>query len=186
MTGLPARAAWRHRDSREGFEVAFFDVSDERIEIRGSTSAVEEGSAWFVTYTIALGLGWETRAAYVRGRGPAGGWERAVRVQGGSWTIDGKPAPHLDGCLDVDLESSAMTNAFPVARLGLDPDAEAEAPAAWIRVDGSVEVLEQSYRRRGDARSYDYEAPGQDFRCVIGYAEDGLALDYPGIARRVL
>jgi hypothetical protein len=37
----------------------------------------------------------------------------------GRWLVDGKIAPHLDGCLDVDLESSAMTSAPPVRRLGL-------------------------------------------------------------------
>jgi hypothetical protein len=36
-----------------------------------------------------------------------------LRADGdGSWVVDGRPAPQLDGCLDVDLESSSMTNAF--------------------------------------------------------------------------
>jgi hypothetical protein len=32
--------------------------------------------------------------------------------------VDGRAAAHLDGCLDVDLESSALTNTLPVHRLG--------------------------------------------------------------------
>jgi hypothetical protein len=39
----------------------------------------------------------------------------------------------LDGCLDADLESSAMTNAMPVRRLGLAVAARAAAPAAYFR-----------------------------------------------------
>jgi uncharacterized protein len=35
----------------------------------------------------------------------------------GQWKVDGEAAPQLDGCLDVDLEASAFTNALPVHRL---------------------------------------------------------------------
>lgn len=40
----------------------------------------------------------------------------------GGW----RPGPRLDGCFDVDLESSSMTNTLPVHRLGLAPGAAAE------------------------------------------------------------
>ena len=46
----PRAAAWRHLDARDGFEVAFFDVGDDRISIRGHTTALEEGEAWAVSY----------------------------------------------------------------------------------------------------------------------------------------
>ena len=55
--------------------------------------------------------------------------------------------------------------------------------------DGSVERLEQSYRRLADAggrRRYDYTAPSFGFRCEIDYDADGLVAEYPGIAQRVL
>ena len=31
----------------------------------------------------------------------------------GRWSVDGRPAPRLDECLDLDLESSMLTNASP-------------------------------------------------------------------------
>jgi len=37
----------------------------------------------------------------------------------GHWLVDGEPAPHLDGCRDVDLQAPAMTSALPVRRMGL-------------------------------------------------------------------
>jgi uncharacterized protein len=57
---------------------------------------------------------------------------RALEADGaGSWRVGGAPAPHLDGCLDVDLESSSLTNTFSVHRLGLEVGEAADAPAVW-------------------------------------------------------
>jgi hypothetical protein len=106
----------------------------------------------------------------------------------GHWQIDGEPAPQLDGCLDVDLESSALTNAFPVHRLGLAIGEEADAPAAYVRAaDLRVERLEQHYERLDDDGSrqrYHYSAPQFEFACELVYDEFGLVLAYPGIAVR--
>lgn len=106
----------------------------------------------------------------------------------GAWQRDGEPCPQLDGCLDVDLESSSFTNAAPVHRLALEIGQRAEAPAAYVRaLDLSVERLEQSYLRLDDdgpRQRFDYTAPRFDFRCVLVYDESGLVIDYPGIASR--
>ena len=111
-----------------------------------------------------------------------------LEVVDGDWLVDAMPAPHLDGCIDVDLESSAMTNALPVHRLGLGVDDRAEAPAAYVRaVDLSVERLDQTYVRRADdadTHQYDYTAPAFGVSVPLQYDRYGLVVDYPGIARR--
>jgi hypothetical protein len=114
-----------------------------------------------------------------------------VRVESdgaGHWTVDGVRRRELDGCLDVDLESSASTNTLPVHRMQLRRGTAAEAPAAWVRVDTSVERLEQSYRRMEDdgARQvYAYESPALGFAACLTFDEHGLIVAYPGIAMRV-
>jgi hypothetical protein len=189
-TRLPAHAAWRHRDARDGFEVVFLssDASGHRIE--GHTSAVEAGDSWAVHYDILVGPDWVTRSARVAGHSSAAG-RRELTLDsdgGGRWRIGGEPAPHLDGCLDVDLESSSLTNAFPVHRLGLQIGEEADVPAAYVRaLDLSVERLEQHYVRLDDdggRERYAYAAPAFEFECELLYDESGLLLDYPGIATR--
>lgn len=125
----------------------------------------------------------------VEGSSAAGRHEFALDADGvGGWRVDGAPAPHLDGCLDVDLESSSLTNALPVRRLGLGPGQASAAPAAYVRaLDLSVERLEQRYARTddgGNRERYDYTAPAFDFRCELVYDESGLVLEYPGIADR--
>ena len=186
---LPETAAWRHQGARDGFEVAYFEVHDRGSRIQGWTTAVEDGVAWAVEYLIDLDATGATRGARIRGRSAAGSRSALLEADGaGRWLVGGATAPHLDGCLDVDLESSAVTNALPVRRMGLGPGASADAPAAYVRAVGlATERLEQTYQRAADqgaGHRYDYAAPVFGFACQITYDESGLVLSYPGIAVR--
>jgi hypothetical protein len=176
------RAAWRHEGAREGFEVVF--AEDRAFD--GATTAVEAGEAWHVGYAIRLRPDGTTQTARVTGRSQRGEHAVALEADGaGRWRVDGEAAPRLDGCLDVDLESSALTNAFPARRLKLRVGDSADAPAAYVRaLDLRVERLEQRYTRL-DAHRYRYRAPAFDFECEIVYDDAGLVLAYPGIATRV-
>jgi len=190
MGELPAAATWRHLGAREGFEALFPVRAVGGWRLEGWTAAVEDGRAWGVRYAIALDDQGRTREARVECRHAGGSLDVAVEGDGrGAWLVDGAPAPHLDGCLDVDLEASAFTNAFPVRRLALGVGDRAEAPAAWVRAPGlAVERLEQSYARLPDADGcarYDYAAPGVGFAAVLAFDGHGLVTDYPGIAVRV-
>jgi hypothetical protein len=187
---LPASAAWRHVEAREGFEAAFFrSLPDGGWAAEGTTAAAEDGQAWAVSYIIRFDAAWRTRSARVTSATAAGTRETALDADGaGSWLVGGRPAPQLDGCLDVDLESSAMTNMLPVHRLGLPVGAQADSPAAYVRaLDLTVERLEQRYRRipdDGGRQRYDYTAPAFGFTACLIYDQSGLVVDYPGIARR--
>ena len=188
---LPVTAAWQHRGARQGFEVACFRHAGRGYVISGSTSAVEDGQAWIVSYEIRLDRAWRTRSARVTGRSELGARRTRLDADGlGHWRVDGAAASHLDGCLDVDLESSAVTNTFPVHRMDLGAGARAPAPAAYVRArDLSAGRLEQEYARAPDEgrhQRYDYAAPVFDFAARLVYDEAGLVLDYPGIALRAL
>jgi uncharacterized protein len=189
FAATPATAAWSHRDARSGFEVVYFQRPGTGHQIDGCTAAVEDGQTWFVEYGITLDADWITRVARVTSRSASGRRSVLVEADGaGHWLVNGEAAPHLDGCLDVDLESSAMTNALPVHRMALAVGGRAAAPAAYVRAgDASVERLEQEYLRttdEGTHQRYDYSAPAFEFACRLVYDESGLVLSYPGIAVR--
>jgi hypothetical protein len=178
-------------DARVGFEVLFLRRETDGFRFDGHTTAVEDGEAWSIRYAITLDPSWMTRSAHVIGESRQGTAEvRLERGATGGWRIDGRPTTQLDGCMDVDLEASAFTNAFPVHRLGLAVGQSADAPAAYVRALGlDVELLEQRYvRLEGDGNQsrYDYSAPSFDFRAELVYDEYGLVLEYPGIAVRVV
>ena len=188
---LPPHAAWQHRDSRSGFEVAFFSAADAGMHCTGCATAVRGDERWIIDYAIELDAHWHTHRAQVRCRSGASGHPSEVLLASnghGRWLIDGQPAPHLDGLIDVDLEASAFTNTFPIHRLALAVGQSAEAPAAWVRAPGlQVERLEQRYTRvtdNGEHARFDYAAPRFDFQSRLVFDRHGLVLEYPGIAVR--
>jgi hypothetical protein len=187
---LPGAAAWRHLDARAGFEVLFPRRDDDGYRLEGHATAVEDGEVWSARYALTLDTSWATRSAQIVGRSTRGAYE--VRLEGdgaGGWRVDGRAVPELAGCLDVDLEASACTNALPIRRLALDVGQESDAPAVYVRAsDLRVQRLEQRYARLQDAEGharYEYAAPAFHYRDVLVYDEYGLIIDYPGIAVRV-
>ena len=168
--------AFRHLGVRDGFEVAWFTLP---TLLRGGSTFVEEGVGHHIAYEITLAPDGSTSAATIRSLDGAVALTRA----GDTWLVDGVTRSDLSECPDVDLESSAVTNALPVARLGLAVGESGRALAAWVRTDLSVKRLEQTYTRL-DERRYDYVSHHDGFRTVLEYGADGLIVDYPGIAIR--
>jgi uncharacterized protein len=185
----PKAAAWQHCDARTGFEVVYFEPRGHGYQIEGCTTAIEDGQPWMVSYAIEVDANWATQHARIMGQSAAGTRHTVLEAaRDGRWRVDGNVAPDLDGCLDVDLESSAMTNALPVHRMGLQLGVKASAPAAYVRAVGlGVERLEQEYLRIADENShqrYAYSASAFQFTARLVYDASGLVLEYPGIAVR--
>jgi hypothetical protein len=191
VSGLPKSAAWRLLDAHEGFEVLFTREDGEGgVHLDGHFAVVEEGEVCGVRYSLHVDGAWTMQSALVTARSAAGEHERRIERRGdGALTVDGAPAPELEGLVDVDLEGSAVTNALPVHRMGIGVGEGADAPAAYVRLpDLRVVRLDQSYHRLeddGDRLRYRYEAPEFDTACELVYDASGLVLDYPGIAVRV-
>lgn len=170
----------------------FIDSEGSRYRFAGHTAAVEDGRTWVVRYVISLDQRWATRNAEIWSWSEDGEQHVQLEADGsGHWLVNGTHAPMLDGCVDLDLESSSCTNAFPVRRLQLGNGQAADAPAAYVGVlHLSVERLEQRYTRVGNddraRQRYDYRCPVFDFESQIVYDDSGLVLEYPGIASRVL
>jgi hypothetical protein len=112
----------------------------------------------------------------------------------GHWkTEGGRPAPALDGCLDIDLSATAFTNTLPIRRLGLQPGGAAELEIAYIDVPALVvTTVRQRYTclKRGPEggtyryESLPYEALPTSFTAELPVDPDGLVIDYPGLFRR--
>jgi hypothetical protein len=185
----PPSGSWTHTGVRSGFEVAFLDLRDARPRLRGHTSAREGPALWSVSYRIDLAEDWSTRGAVATASTAAGDRRTALaRTADGRWTVDGRPRPDLDGCADVDFESSAVTNTLPLHRVGFRPGVPVPVPAAFVRAeDLRVERVEQTYtlvdRSPGGMR-FAYASATFDFACELTFDSAGLILRYPGIATR--
>lgn len=183
----PPSAAWTHRGARAGFEIAFFRNGSGGTLVTGRTTADEAGALWSVGYAIEVDGAWVTRT--VRATALIDGADRTVELQrnaDGRWTVDGRHRPELDGCVDVDFESSAVTNTLPIHRIDFVPGRAVEVPAAFVRADLTVQRLEQSYVPIDTAVGprFRYYSATFHFACELRYDAAGLVLDYPGIAVR--
>jgi hypothetical protein len=184
---LPPVAAWRMYEAHQGFEVVSIASDPHGTRLTGTSVGVEEGVAWSFRYDIEIDPAWHA----IRGSIEAAAGARLVlEADGpGRWLVDGVHDPGLDGCLDIDLEGSALTNTAPVHRLGLAVGDRAEAPAVYVRTNTlNVERLDQTYRRlpdTGEGFVFEYASPRFGYRAQLAFAADGLVTDYPDIARRV-
>lgn len=116
-----------------------------------------------------------------------------TRNDEGVWLADdGSGAARIDAgeALDLDLAYSPVFNALPIRRLGLHREkAEHTVPMVFVALpEATVEVTEQTYRTVRTGAGGEPAVVGfaaGEFAAEITVDDDGMVLDYPGIARRV-
>ena len=184
LTALPVAASWTHTGVRSGFEVLFASAG----RLRGRTSAREGDVLWYVGYDITVDTDWTTQSVHAVNSTADGDREVVLERNPDGWTVNGTARPDLDGCVDVDFESSAVTNTLPIHRLPFEVGTSYEVPAAFVRAeDLTVTRLEQRYTLTSSDEQrhvFHYESSTFDFECELTYDAAGLVLDYPGIAVR--
>lgn len=116
----PSGASWNHIGASDGFEIAFFADLSAGHRLTGHTTAQASSDLWSVGYDVTVDLSWRTTAVHAFNLTATGRSELTLtRDDAGNWTANGEPRPELDGCIDVDFESSAVTNTLPLHRLDL-------------------------------------------------------------------
>lgn len=122
------------------------------------------------------------------------GGERQVilnRFEDGIWLIDhgqGAKRTAFDGAVDVDVAACVLFNALPVRRLGLHHrSGEHDLPIVYVGLpDLSVDLVRHNYR----------SDPVETGPCVVRFTrnqrtteltvdDEGLVVEYPGLARRI-
>jgi hypothetical protein len=177
-------AAWQHVEGRRGFEVARLEPQPGGgWRIDGHSTGEDEGLPWGMHYALAVDATWATRSLQASGFSEDGPWSLALASDGtGTW----EDAPQFEGCLDVDMVSTVLTNTLAVRRLDLEVGGAGTLDVVWIDTPAGREVVRmpQRYTRVG-IRAYRFEVVGGDFAADLEIDEFGLVLEYPGLAHRV-
>lgn len=175
--GATAILRWEGWDGTGHEHATVFETAD-AVVLRG----VVVGRGFGLSYRIRLDAAWRTRGVEVA---TTTGGRLVLAPDGvGRWEADGAPAPALDGCVDVDLEATPLTNTLPIRRLGLEVGAGAEIRAAHVRVPGlAVSAARQRYTRTDD-RLYRYEGLDTGATAEVEVDGSGFVLAYPGAFRR--
>ncbi|MFB0833640.1 putative glycolipid-binding domain-containing protein [Arthrobacter halodurans] len=191
---------WSGVDDASRTDHAFVELSGTSLRAVGGTQTNRFSSSW----ELDVAPGWVTRALRVTTRGF--GWSRTLeltRSKAGRWSADtatrgdsALPAPglddpeSLDGALDCDLGLCPVTNTMPIRRLELLRRAAGDTPLvmAWVempslRILRSEQVYASAAALEGRARVL-YKSAGGDFSAHLTIDDEGLVIDYPGLARR--
>jgi hypothetical protein len=184
-----------------GVEFAEIELGRGRLVAKGSAIG-SRPVVYRLDYTLATRAGYVTSRLRVSTRGQ--GWRRTLELRrgsSGSWSAaseqigeaplapaGGEPTAFA-GALDCDLGLSPLTNSLPVLRLGLLGGGAADLLAVWIAVpDLSVHLDGQRYRflrSERDETLIRFEAADGTFAADVAYDQQGLVVDYPGIASRL-
>jgi hypothetical protein len=160
------------------------------VRVESVALGVEGGRPWAVRYTLHCDAGWRTRELAVSSLDGDGATLALTGDGTGRWTGAGdERLAALDGCLDVDLSSTAFTNTLPIRRLGMVPGWSEEIVVVYVAVPGlDVSVARQRYRCLAwgpDGGRYRFEDPASGFIAEIDVDGDGVVVEYPHVARRV-
>jgi hypothetical protein len=178
--------AWRRTDEDAGHSMARVERSEAGWTFHGSEVLAGPGTVLSCGFRVDLDDAWATRGVDVWSVAADG--ERRLVLSADAerrWWRNDVRAPELDGCLDVDVAATPLTNTFPINRLAsLAVGEHATSPVAWVEVPSlHVVRVEQTYRRLAERRwEYSDEAHGAFELSVDG---DGLVVEYSGFATRV-
>lgn len=137
-----------------------------------------------VGYTLTTDDTARTRNVFIE----AGTGRLTLRTDGaGTWTDgDGRPIADLDGCIDVDISCTPLTNTLPIRRLGLATEDSADLEIAYVTLPPlRVRRAAQRYTRLPDGPDGPvYRYGSGTFRADITVDADGLVVGYPELWRR--
>jgi len=172
---------WRRLD-RQGMEAAAIEHVSPNWYLQGTVLLEHEGRPCRFDYGVVCDNAWQTLWARVNGWiGGARVNQRVARDLAGQWRQNGVVCPAVQGCLDVDLAFTPITNLIPIRRLNLAVGTSATVRAAWLRFpDFSLVPLDQSYTRESERR-YRYESGGGRFSAPLEVDDTGLVLRYGDI-----
>jgi len=170
-------------------------ITHEPTKGTGFSSAIVrlwEGQPLRMQYTLSCDAQWHVRELAAASYSEVIG-ERTIRLYAdgaGNWRDEkDQPLAALQGCIDVDIMVTPLTNTLPIRRLQLAPGESREISVVYIAApDLSIRPFWQRYTRLDDVdggQHYRYESLESGFTADLPVDDDGFVVDYPGIWRRV-
>jgi hypothetical protein len=178
-TALPASGHTVQWSAWQGDEI---ETTDFRWENEGWTISGQVAREQ-VQYVVRLSASWQVRQFLLfRDLEDPDLW---LQTDGSArWgEMNGAHRIELDGCYDVDLACTPLTNSLPIRRLPLQVGDRAELPVVTVDVE-TLEVRPAIHRyMRLDTRRWAFATGDESVEFEVD--QHGLILDYPGRFRRL-
>lgn len=168
---------WRRID-QPGLELARIEIAARGVTV--CSMLVDAGPAPLgLRYLWMLDKEWRTRSLRIESMTDDDRWLHIERAGASSWKIDGRPAPHLDGCPELDLSATPFCNGLAIRRLGDDD----EFTAAYILAeDLTVTPSRQRYEKLGPGKwRYIDLGVANGFTAILDLDADGFVTTYEGL-----
>lgn len=209
MRGAVRHVEWVGDEDPQRLEAAVLTLAPDRLDALGTSRTTDYVTSW----ALETGPDWVTSrlSVSVAGRGFTR-WLVLTRSTHGTWATEtyahgdvryhGERMPDpgaahpeaLEDALDCDLALCPVTNTMPILRLrAREGLAETELTMAWVDLP-SLAVI-PSRQAYSAAKPYDpasghsvvrYRSVGDTFMADLTVDEDGIVIDYPRLARRIL
>jgi hypothetical protein len=158
--------------------------ADGGLNISGVVIAREDAAEFGLSYRLKLNALWHTREVHLR---TTSGHVLHLESDGhGHWRENGKDRPDLQGCIDVDIQATPLTNTLPIRRLDLETGESIDIRLCYITVpDLIASPANQRYTALEAGSLYRFESLESGFTADLPVDEDGFVLDYPGLFKRL-
>ena len=164
----------------------------DEIRFSGMVVRLWEGQPLHATYELVCGADWRVRELRLSAESAATG-QHALHLLAdgaGGWRNEaGQPIAALQGCIDVDIMLTPLTNTLPIQRLRLSPGESRAISVVYVSApDFTIRPFAQRYTRLDDAdgrQRYRYESIVSGFTADLPIDGDGFVVEYPAIWRRI-
>jgi hypothetical protein len=176
---------WSAWDGCEaGLEHVDIRPADGGLDISGVVIGQEEDARFGLSYRLRLDALWHTKDVLLR---TTSGQTLRLESDGqGHWRENGKDQPALQGCIDIDIQATPVTNTLPIRRLDLETGESMEIRLGYISLpDLIVSAANQRYTALDAGSLYRFESLEDGFTADLPVDEDGFVRDYPGLFRRL-
>jgi uncharacterized protein len=143
-----------------------------------------------VSYQLSCDAGWRVTGLIISAASANGSRSLTLSAgHDGHWLADEEPRPDLDGCIDVDISLTPLTNTLPIRRLAWAQESPQDLDVVYVSAaDLTVRRASQRYTPLAaggadNAAVFRYESGS--FKAELTVDGDGFVSDYPGLWRRV-
>lgn len=166
-------------------ENCILNTTEKAVSVRSVIVGHYEGVLYQVAYQLYANTRWETDRLDVM-------YQLRNRVKKihlrsdmkGNWWLNDVPAPQFEGCMDVDITLTCLTNTLPIRRLDFAREPTHEIKVVYINVlEETVSPVSQQYTRQ-DSGLYKFENVPNDFEAFIKVDEERLVMFYPELFER--
>jgi hypothetical protein len=169
-----------------GLELLRLWETPDGIIADGTVIGERDGDPFGLAYRLTCDATWRVRDVTVSLVGRSDRLHIRSDGAGHWWDAVGDSLDELEGCLDVDIAATPFTNTLPIRRMGLAAGESREILVAYVAVPSlDVSAVEQRYTCLQAGALYRYEGLTTGFACDLPIDADSIALDYPGVWRRV-